>query len=198
MWHRGFFESVCDLTTSQVFHCSLLQNDGDDSDSHPAKTGASGAVNGGAGGGEDSSDAPTASYTLLPALAGTQTRFDAELLIPSSMVGKLIGKGGENIKRISELYSITCEIPPMSEISGPECKVRVYGFNEANVFRAKASIQGSTSSPRRSKGGASNKLHKPGGGGGGGGGGGRSKKAPATQGLVPDVILMNKSLNRRT
>jgi hypothetical protein len=61
VWHRGFVATVCDSTTTNVFHCSLDRQDA------------------------------TGLHMLMPALQGTQTLHSAHVTVASKKCGRIIG-----------------------------------------------------------------------------------------------------------
>ena len=57
---------------------------------------------------------------LLPAFPGVKRMAKDAVTIPASMTGRVIGSGGENVKRLSEEYSVLIDIPRPEQITGDQ------------------------------------------------------------------------------
>ena len=64
--------------------------------------------------------------------------------------GRVIGSGGENVKRLSEDFSVLVDIPRLEQITGDEVKIVVYGLDKDSVGQVVQSIRGATRSASKS------------------------------------------------
>ena len=124
----------------------------------------------------------------MPALPGVQTLFTNTVTVGSSQVGRIIGTGGANIKRLTETYEVTIDIPPPDELerAGGVGVVRVSGFDRhalervTNIIRSTTGHGNSLARAGNQKGGrSSGRVSGRGGEGAGGSGSGNGSTKPS-------------------
>lgn len=59
--------------------------------------------------------------------AGEDVRLTVELLVPSSQVGRIIGKGGQNVREMQRTTSSVIKLPEQGASTGEETTVHIIG-----------------------------------------------------------------------
>lgn len=59
--------------------------------------------------------------------AGEDVRLTVELLVPSSQVGRIIGKGGQNVRELQRTTSSIIKLPEQGATTGEETTVHIVG-----------------------------------------------------------------------
>ena len=59
--------------------------------------------------------------------AGEDVRLTVELLVPSSQVGRIIGKGGQNVREMQRTTSSVIKLPEQGATTGEETTVHIIG-----------------------------------------------------------------------
>jgi len=59
--------------------------------------------------------------------AGEDVRLTIELLVPSSQVGRIIGKGGQNVREMQRTTSSVIKLPEQGASTGEETTVHIIG-----------------------------------------------------------------------
>lgn len=62
----------------------------------------------------------------MPA-GGEDVRLTVELLVPSSQVGRIIGKGGQNVREMQRTTSSVIKLPEQGATTGEETTVHIIG-----------------------------------------------------------------------
>lgn len=63
---------------------------------------------------------------FMPA-GGEDVRLTVELLVPSSQVGRIIGKGGQNVREMQRTTSSVIKLPEQGATTGEETTVHIIG-----------------------------------------------------------------------
>ncbi len=73
------------------------------------------------GGGGDGSGGPASQSS------GGEVRLTAEILVPASQVGRIIGKGGANVRELQRATGAAIKLPEQGSVSGDETPVHITG-----------------------------------------------------------------------
>lgn len=103
--------------------------------------------------------------------AGEDVRLTIELLVPSSQVGRIIGKGGQNVREMQRTTSSVIKLPEQGASTGEETTVHIIG-NFFAVQSAQRRIRAMMSQQQQQQ---QHQLGVPMMSGGGGGGGNRAR-----------------------
>lgn len=83
-----------------------------------------------------SNPASAASGHHPPAAAADEVRLTVEILVPASQVGRIIGKGGANVRELQKVTGASIKLPEQGSVVGDETPVHINGnFYSVQVRR---------------------------------------------------------------
>lgn len=115
--------------------------------------------------------------------AGEDVRLTVELLVPSSQVGRIIGKGGQNVREMQRTTSSVIKLPEQGASTGEETTVHIIGnfFAVQSAQRRIRAMMSQQQQPLQQPGApmmvsSGSRMRTSGGGGGVSGGQGRGRE----------------------
>ena len=116
LWHKGFFESLGNMTPTGVCHAAMVDDDDD------------------------------AGPVFGRVVRGKLELHKRSVNVWARQTGVVIGKAGATVKRLEEEYDVFVVIPSRDPNASPSraerCTVEIAGYSEAGVVAARADIVG--------------------------------------------------------